>query len=87
MTSNFQLLKMCRNVKNFRGIFMRNSLPKRPLFKECGIVNLDDERGEGTHWVAYKKRGNNVTYFNSFGNLSPPKGARQLFGKKRENIL
>jgi hypothetical protein len=25
---------------------------------ECGIVNLDDETGDGTHWTAYKKVGN-----------------------------
>lgn len=81
MTSNFQLLKLCRNVKNFRGVFMRNSLPRFPLWKECAIVNLDDRNGFGTHWVAYKKVGNSVSYFNSFGNLSPPEELISYFGK------
>lgn len=81
MTSNFQLLKLCRNIKNFRGIFMRNSLPRRPFFKECAILNLDDKEGDGTHWVAFKKRGNEVSYFNSFGALPPPRELVKYLGK------
>lgn len=84
MTTNYQLLRLCKNISNFRGIFMRNSLPKKPLLKECGIVNLDDKDGKGTHWVAYKKRGNKVSYFNSFGDLKPPKELIKYFGK---NVL
>lgn len=51
---------------------MRNSLPKKPLDQECGIVNLDDVNGIGTHWVAYYKKHNYKEYFDSFGNLQPP---------------
>lgn len=52
---------------------MRDTLPKSPNHTECGVVNLDRNVGSGTHWVAYKKRGNKVVYFDSFGNLKPPK--------------
>lgn len=52
---------------------MRNELPAGgPRLRESAIVNLDDADGPGTHWVAYKKRGDDVTYFDSFGNLQPP---------------
>ena len=52
---------------------MRNTLPKTGPFKnETAIVNLDNEQNPGTHWVAYKKLGNSVIYFDSFGNLRPP---------------
>lgn len=52
---------------------MRNDLPKTgPKRNESAIVNLDDKYGPGTHWVCYKKIGNNVTYSDSFGNLQPP---------------
>lgn len=61
---------------------MRNSLPKKPFPKELAIVNLDDKNGKGTHWVAYKKYGHRVTYFNSFGDLKPPKELMKYFGKK-----
>ena len=60
---------------------MRNSLPPFPYRKECAILNLDGKTGLGTHWVAYKKVGNNVSYFNSFGNLLPPKELVKYFGK------
>lgn len=51
---------------------MRDELPPVPMRKECGIINLDDHIGPGTHWVAYYKSNNTVVYFDSFGNLQPP---------------
>lgn len=51
---------------------MRDKLPKTPHSKESGIINLDNDEGEGTHWVAYYKNNNIVKYFDSFGNLQPP---------------
>lgn len=51
---------------------MRNALPREPRENESGVVNLDDARGPGSHWVAYKKRGSAVEYFDSFGDLAPP---------------
>lgn len=52
---------------------MRNEMPKGgPRVNESAIVNLDDSIGPGTHWVAYKKIGSRVIYFDSFGNLQPP---------------
>lgn len=61
-------------IPHFRGVYMRNSLPfDGPKFKEAVVLNLDDKTGPGTHWVAYRKNGNDVVYFDSFGNLKPPK--------------
>lgn len=50
---------------------MRNKLPKRCKKYECGVINLDDEEGPGTHWVSYNKEGNKCYYFDSFGDLQP----------------
>lgn len=53
---------------------MRDNLPNsRPRYNESCIINLDSIAGAGTHWVAYKKRGGLVTYFDSFGDLPPPR--------------
>lgn len=52
---------------------MRDHLPPRPWINECGIINLDNFSGPGTHWVAYCKKGNESEYFDSFGNLQPPR--------------
>lgn len=52
---------------------MRNALPKSgPRIHESAVINLDDFRGSGTHWVAYIKNENDVIYFDPFGNLRPP---------------
>lgn len=67
---------------------MRNELPKRcrRLRPECGIINLDDASGGGTHWVAYYKKANDVYYFDSFGDLRPPKEFVDYVGGKLTNI-
>lgn len=60
---------------------MRDKLPKDgPWRCESAIVNLDDNTGPGTHWVAYKKSGKRVNYFDSFGNLQPPSELLTYFG-------
>ena len=58
-------------IPYFRGVYMRNALPRKIRRNESGIVNLDDVDGPGTHWVAYAKRGDRAAYFDSFGNLRP----------------
>ena len=35
------------------------------------------------HWVAYKKKGKNVIYFDSFGNLRPPEDLVKYLGIKK----
>jgi hypothetical protein len=69
-------------IKHFRGIFMRDTLPARPNENECGIVNLDSIVGPGTHWVAYCKYRNAIYYFDSYGNLQPPKELLEYFGDR-----
>jgi len=66
-------------IPHFIGVFSRDRLPSLTKFKESAIVNLDTENGEGTHWVAYKKIGKKVNYFDSFGNLSPPLELQRYF--------
>jgi hypothetical protein len=52
---------------------MKDSLPKSGAkVNETGLINLDDQKGNGTHWTAYKKINNQVIYFDSFDNLPPP---------------
>lgn len=58
-------------IPNFRGVFMRDALPKQIKPIECGIVNLDDKEKDGSHWTSYIKN-KNVVYFDSYGNLKPP---------------
>src|SRR5436190_9939748 len=68
---NYQILKYAKNIPNFKGVFMRNEL-KNPRKNESLIINLDSNKGFGTHWVAVKKRGSKILYFHPFG-IQPPK--------------
>ena len=46
-------------IKHFRAIYSRDGLPNK-IKKECGIINLDDIQGPGTHWVCYRNIDNVV---------------------------
>ena len=81
VTTNVQLLQLAKRMRipYFRGVFMRDALPVDGTYhNESGIINLDNAKGPGTHWVAYAKRGNRAMYFDSFGNLRPPKEVVRL---------
>ena len=72
-------------IPYFRGVFMRDSMPVGPPHRyESAIVNLDSSSGTGTHWVCYKKRGNKVYYFDSFGDLRPPADLVRYFGPRAD---
>lgn len=80
---DYELIKYAKQFKipNFRNVFMRDTLPQYPHKDECGIVNLDLNKNRGTHWVAYIKSGNTANYFDSFGDLKPPKELVKYLGK------
>ena len=79
--SNIELIETARELEipYFRGVFLRDTLPKRPRGKECGILNLDSSNGPGTHWVAWFKRGKDKYYFDSYG-LHPPNELTSYLG-------
>ena len=67
--SNFQVIDAAKKLKirNFRGVYLRDELPKKPRRNECGIMNLDDSSGDGTHYIAWFKKGNQKYYFDGYG--------------------
>ena len=77
--TKFQLIDTIKELKtpHFRGVFMRNDLPRRPLKRECGILNLDGVSGRGTHWVCWYTNNDNF-YFDSFG-VQPPNELIEYF--------
>ena len=46
-------------------------LPKVKLKSECGILNLDNSMGDGTHWTAWFRNNDMKIYFDIYG-LEPP---------------
>ncbi|CAH3166480.1 unnamed protein product [Porites lobata] len=59
-----------KKVQGQGGIYSRDGLPNK-IKKECGIINLDDITGPGTHWVCYRNIDNVVEYFDPFGLIMP----------------
>jgi hypothetical protein len=54
--SNYDIEKACKNIPYFRGVYMLNTLPNVKKKMECGVVNLDNDNGNGTHWVCYGEK-------------------------------
>jgi len=63
--SNFEIEDAAKKIglKHFRGVFLRDTLPKKPKRNECAIMNLDNTSGDGTPWVAWLKGGSDTFYF------------------------
>lgn len=84
--SDYDIRRLAKIAPNFRDVFMRDTLPLKPWLNEAGVINLDSENGRGTHWVAYRKIADKVIYFDSFGDLPPPKEFIYYF-RKTKTIL
>jgi hypothetical protein len=71
--SQYDLMELVQRyrIPSFRGVFMRDDLPKRSWRIECGILNLDVLEGKGTHWTCWYKRDDVCFYFDSYGLPSP----------------
>ena len=72
--NNFEIEAYAKKLRipYFRGVFMRDKLPKNgPLKNESAVVNLDSSKGIGTHWVCYMKIGSKIQYYDSFA-VPPP---------------
>ena len=56
--TNFEIMDAVKKLRipRFRGVFVRDNLPYKPKKNECGILNLDDTSGKGTHWVAWYRK-------------------------------
>ena len=72
-------------IKHFRGIYNRDGLACK-MRKECGIINLDDTAGAGTHWVCYRNLDSMVEYFDPFG-LIMPNEALKYFNTSGKRIV
>ena len=71
-----------QNEPRFNGVFSRDNLPNNNIRpKELGsavkngayVINLDEYRNIGTHWIALYVNNKIVTYFDSFGVEHIPK--------------
>ena len=80
--NNFELEDVVRRLEipAFRGVFLLDTLPKKPNKKECGIVNFDKSGGPGTQWFAWYKNGKTKNYFDSYVVQHPIEVVKYLVG-------
>ena len=64
--TNFEIQKYYKNGPRFNGVFSRNNLLKE-IKNGAYIMNLDEYKDAGTHWIALFCNKNNIIYFDSFG--------------------
>ena len=60
-----------KNESRFNGVYLRNNLPK--IKDGADVINLDEYKSIGTHWIPFYVNGDNVTCFDSFGVEHIPK--------------
>ena len=59
--TNFEMQKYYHNEHKFNGIYSRNNLPK--INDGAYVINLDEYKSIGAHWIALYVNDDNVTYF------------------------
>ena len=86
--NNFEIIEYVQqlHIPNFRGVFMRDTLPSIPHKDECGIVNLNTSKESGSHWVCYYKKGTYRVYFDSFGQITPIEIQNYLKKEKEKGL-
>ena len=60
-----------QNEPKFNGVYSRNNL--RKIKDGAYVINIDDYKSIGAHWIALYLNVNNIVYFDSFGVKNIPK--------------
>ena len=85
--SNFDIDIYYKNNKLYGGCYARDTLPKngpRGLFY---IMNMDDEKGDGSHWVLiFDCLPDRTIYMDSFA-VSPPEEALKFMQKTKKRLV
>ena len=81
--TNYDIQKYYQNEPKFNGAYSKNNLSK--IKDGAYVLNLDEFKSIGTHWIALYVKNNNVTYFGSFKVEHIPKEIKKIIGNK--NII
>ena len=73
---NFEMQNYCQIEPIWNGIFSGNDLPK---IKDGGyLINLDEFKSIGIHWIAIYTSVNNILYLDRYGVENIPKEIKSL---------
>ena len=76
--TNFEIQKYYQNEPKFNGVYSRNELPK--IKDGTYMINLDQFKSIGAHWISLYVNDNKITYFDSFGVEHIPKEITKFIG-------
>ena len=79
--TNFEIRKYYKNESKFNGVYTRNNLPTIEVGEN--VINLDEFKSIGTHWIALYVSGNNILYFDSFEVEHILKEIKQFIGRQK----
>ena len=69
--TNFEIQMCYENNAHQNGVYSRNNLPKAK--DGAYVINLDEYKSIGTHWIALYVNCSNAISFDSFGVKNIPK--------------
>ena len=78
---NFEIQKYYQNETRFNGVYSRDNLPKQIKDGEY-VINLDEHKDTGTHWLALFCKKNEIVYFDSFGVEHIPEEIKKFIGNR-----
>ena len=79
--TNFEIQKYYENELRFNGAYSINNLPKQ-IKDGAYVINIDEYKDTGTHWVALCCKNNEIVYFDSFGVEHIPEEIKKFIGNK-----
>ena len=83
--TNFEIQEYYQNEPRFNGVFSRDNLPNS-IKNGAYVINLDEYRDIGTHWVALYVNNKIIIYFDSFGVEHIPKEIIKFIGNNKKII-
>ena len=83
--TNFEIKEYYQNESRFNGVFSRDNL-RNSLKNGAYVINLDEYRDIGTHWVALYVNNKTIIYFDPFGVEHIPKKIIKFIGNNKKII-
>ena len=85
--TNFETQRYFQNERKFNGVYTRNNLPVVPtsavhIKDEAYVINIDEYKSIGTHWIVLYVNGDNAIYFDSFGVEHIPQEIKKFMRNK-----
>ena len=84
--TNIEISEYYKNEPRFNGLYSRNNLPNK-IKKGAYVINLDEYKNTGTHWVSLFVKTNEVIYFDSFGVKRIPKEINKFINTTKSSSL